>query len=97
MPLNVVSIGSAVRQYGLIRPPFVVVRTPRPSGTTARLSHESCTVRPVLVPPCSVSPLLRRACAVTSNPSQYLLYLPYEFAAFWTLLGTTSDAACVML
>src|SRR5262245_34866215 len=56
-PRNEVRYGSTSRQYGLTGPPLAFVtelvapRVPRPcSGRTSRRSHESASLRPVLVP-----------------------------------------------
>src|SRR5687768_1705842 len=46
------------------------------SGSLARTSHASATLRPVLVPPCTVSPFSSRAFTEKSTPCQFSVWSP---------------------
>src|SRR5438132_4108112 len=93
-PLNDVWKGDSTWQYGLS-----VVLTPRMvfSGTAARISHQSLTTLPVLVPPEKVKPFTARTLKLTSTPLNVRVSDPMSFVALVSRSCTRTNAAGVRL
>src|SRR5262245_34272700 len=89
-PLNDVWNGDETLQYGLVaKVPF--------SGTALRMSHQSFSTLPVLVPPEKVTPLTLRTLNVTSTPLKTRLSSPMSLVDLSTRFCARVAASGVLL
>src|SRR5436853_7821683 len=86
--LNDVWNGDSTLQYGL---------SVNASGTAARISHQSLTTLPVLVPPEKMKPFTARTLNVTSTPLNTRVSLPTSFVDLVSKSCTRVNAAGVLL
>src|SRR5215510_2341209 len=89
-PLNDVWNGDETLQYGLVaKVPF--------SGTALRMSHQSFSTLPVLVPPEKVTPFTLRTLNVMSTPLNTRRSSPMSFVDLSTRFCTRVNASGVLL
>src|SRR6185436_18097173 len=89
-PLNDVWNGDETLQYGLVaNAPF--------SGTALRMSHQSFSTLPVLVPPEKVTPFTLRTLKVMSTPLKTRRSSPMSLVDLSTRLCTRVNASAVLL
>src|SRR6185503_9076860 len=89
-PLNDVWNGDETWQYGLVaKAPF--------SGTALRMSHQSFSTLPVLVPPEHVTPLTLRTLKVMSTPLNTRMSSPMSLVDLSTRFCARVAAAGVLL